>query len=102
MNPKPPCLRPNRIGNFLYNLDRTIASLIWGTSQETISSEVGRIAIGTGQPDGWTPKWGSETEWAKALAKWLDSTPRIWGVSHTAKAIKHADQLDAIDDGNEQ
>lgn len=92
----------NRIGNFLYNLDRTIASAIWGTSQETISSEVGRIAVGKGQPDGWTPKWGSETRMAKALAHWLDTTPRIWGVDHTAKAIKHADQLDAVDDGKEQ
>lgn len=92
----------NRIGNFLYNLDRTIASLVWGTSQETISSEVGRIAIGTGQSDGWTPKWGSETRMAKRLANWLNTTPRIWGVDHTTKAIKHADALDAVDDGKEQ
>lgn len=93
---------PNRIGNVLYNLDRTIASAIWGTSQETISSEVGRIAKGAGQIDGWTPRWSFEVAWAKALARWLDTTPRIWGVDHTAKAIKHADQLDAVDDGKEQ
>jgi hypothetical protein len=95
-------VKTNRIGYALYNLDRTIASLIWGTSQETISSEVGRIAIGKGQPDGWTPKWGSESKWAKALAHWLDTTPRIWGVDHTKKAILHADALDHVDDGTEQ
>lgn len=89
----------NRLGNFAYNLDRAVASLWWGTSQETISSQVGRIAIGKGQPDGWTPRWGSETFLAKKLAKWLDSTPRIWGVDHTSKAIKHADALDRVDDG---
>lgn len=95
-------MKINRIGNFLYNADRAIASLIWGTSQETISSEVGRISRGTGQPDGWTPKWGSETRLAKAFAHWLDSTPCIWGVDHTKKAILHADALDLVDDGREQ
>ncbi len=95
-------MKLNRIGNFLYNADRAIASLIWGTSQETISSEVGRIAKGTGQPDGWTPKWGSETRMAKALARWLDNTPKIWGRDHTQNAIAHADQLDHVDDGHEQ
>lgn len=94
--------KTNRIGNFLYNLDRMIASLIWGTSQETISSEVGRIAKGAGQVDGWTPKWKFEIRWAKALARWLDTTPSIWGVDHTSKAIEHADKLDAVDDGKEQ
>jgi hypothetical protein len=93
---------PNRIGNVLYNLDRTIASALWGTSQETISSEVGRIAKGAGQPDGWTPRWAFEIVWAKALARWLDTTPAIWGVDHTSKAIRHADALDAVDDGKEQ
>ena len=93
---------PSRIGNVLYNLDRTIASLIWNTSQETISSEVGRIAKGAGQPDGWTPRWKFEVVWAKALARWLDSTPKIWGVDHTSKAIAHADRLEAVDDGREQ
>lgn len=93
---------PNRLQNVLYNLDRTIASLIWNTSQETISSEVGRIAKGVGQVDGWTPRWKFEVRWAKALARWLDTTPSIWGTDHTSKAIKHADQLDAVDDGKEQ
>lgn len=94
--------KPNRIGNFLYNLDRTIASLIWGTSQETISSEVGRIALGAGKVDGWTPRFKFEIIWAKALARWLNSTPSLWGVDHTNKAIKHADALAAVDDGQEQ
>lgn len=96
-------MTPNRIGNFLYNLDRVVASLIWGGNpQETISSEVGRIAKGAGQPDGWTPRWEFEVRWAKALARWLDSTPKLWGVDHTAKAIKHADALEQADDGAEQ
>jgi hypothetical protein len=92
----------NRVGNVLYNFDRMIASAIWGTSQETISSEVGRIAKGAGQVDGWTPRWGFEVRWAKAVARWLDTTPKIWGVDHTSKAIAHADLLDAVDDGKEQ
>ena len=91
-----------RLGYFLYNLDRCIASLIWGTAQETISSEVGRIALGAGKVDGWTPKYKFELVWARALAKWLNSTPSIWGVNHTNKAILHADQLDRVDDGREQ
>lgn len=91
----------NRVGNVLYNLDRTIASLIWGTSQETISSEVGRIARGERQV-GEPLRWGAETRAAKLLARWLDSTPALWGVSHTAKAIQHANALDAVDDGQEQ
>jgi hypothetical protein len=94
--------KANRIGNFLYNLDRTIASVIWGTSQETISSEVGRIAKGAGQPDGWTPRWKFEVRWAKALAKWLNNTPSLWGIDHTNRAIEHADALDRVDDGTEQ
>jgi hypothetical protein len=95
-------MAPNRIGNTLYNLDRMIASMIWGTSQETISSEVGRIALGAGTPDGWTPRWRWEIVWAKALAHWLNTTPRIWGVSHCSKAITHADALARVDDGKEQ
>ncbi|MBU6231682.1 hypothetical protein KGP36_03355 [Patescibacteria group bacterium] len=94
--------KKNRIGATLYNLDRTIASAIWGTYQETISSEVGRIAIGAGKPDGWTPKWKFEIRWAKALAHWLNTTPKIWGVDHTKRAIEHADLLDSVDNGKEQ
>lgn len=91
----------SRIGNFLYNVDRTIASLVWGTSQETISSEVGRIARGERQV-GEPLRWGAETQVAKAVARWLDTTPTIWGVDHTRKAIEHANALNAADDGKEQ
>lgn len=91
-----------RLGAFLYNADRTVASILWGTTQETISSEVGRIAIGAGKPDGWSPRWDFERRWACALARWLNSTPAIWGHDHTSKAIFHADALDHADDGIEQ
>jgi hypothetical protein len=91
----------NRVGNVLYNLDRMIASAIWGTSQETISSEVGRIARGEKQV-GEPLRWGAETRAAKKIAAWLDTTPKIWGVDHTSKAIAHADLLNAVDDGKEQ
>jgi len=91
----------NRLGNFLYNLDRTIASLIWGTAQETISSEVGRIARGECQV-GEPIRWGAEKRFAKWLARWLDTTPEIWGVDHTHKAMLHADKLDAVDNGEEK
>lgn len=95
-------MKPTRIGLFAYNLDRALASLIWKTSQETVSSQVGRIAIGAGHQDGWTPRHRLEILWAKALARWLDNTPKIWGVDHTKNAIGHADALDAVDDGKEQ
>ena len=91
----------NRIGNFLYNIDRAAASLIWGTSQETISSEVGRIARGS-QQVGEPVRWGAGTKMAKALARWLNNTPKIWGINHCEKAIIHADALDKADDGAEQ
>lgn len=91
----------NRFGAFLYNFDRSIASLVWGTAQETISSEVGRIARGEKQV-GEPLRWGAETRAAKWLAKWLDSTPSIWGVDHTKNAIQHADALNRVDDGKEQ
>lgn len=91
----------SRIGNVLYNVDRTIASLIWNTSQETISSEVGRIARGEHQV-GEPLRWGTETRVAKWISHWLDRTPTIWGVDHTRKAIEHANALNAADDGKEQ
>jgi hypothetical protein len=94
-------MKPNHFGNFLYNLDRAIASLIWGTSQETISSEVGRIARGETQV-GEPLRWVAEAWMAKHLAGWLDSAPRIWGVDHTTRAIAHANALEAADDGKEE
>lgn len=93
----------SRIGNFLYNADRALASLFMNAPpQETISSEVGRIAIGAGKPDGWTPRFNWQAKWAKKLAHWLNSHPVWWGVDHTKHAIEHADQLDHADDGREQ
>lgn len=93
---------PNQFKAFYYNLDRTLASGTWATTQETISSEVGRIAIGAGKPDGWTPHYKWEIVWTKAVARWLNSNPSIWGKDHTLTAIKHADLLDSVDDGQEQ
>lgn len=92
----------DRIGPFWYNQDRTLASGAWGTTQETISSEVGRIAIGAGKTDGWTPKSKLGKKAAISLAKWLNTTPAIWGHDHTSKAIFHADLLGHADDGHEQ
>lgn len=85
----------------LYNFDRTIASAIWGTAQNTISDEVGRIARNEPQVgDPLRRKW--QITLAKLIARWLDTDSKIWGVNHTAKAISHADALDAVDDGKEQ
>lgn len=94
-------MKTNRIGNFLYNLDRTVASLRWGTSQETISSMAGRIARGEQLPNG-IKTTRLDTFLFRHLGHWLDTTPKIWGVDHTAKAIQHADALDKVDDGKEQ
>lgn len=73
-----------RLRNFLYNIDRAIASLFGAPPQETISSMAGREA---------DKYW-----WAKFLHKWLDLLQPF----HTEKAIKHADALDRVDDKNEQ
>jgi hypothetical protein len=91
-----------RLGLFWYNIDRSVASMLWQTSQETISSEVGRIAIGAGKPDGWTPKWRFEAVWTKAVARWLNTDTKLWGIDHTRNAIEHADELDHADNGREQ
>ena len=39
---------------------------------------------------------------ATAVADWLNWDTSLWGKEHTAKAIQHADALDAVDDGREQ
>lgn len=93
---------PQQFKGFWYNLDRTLASGTWATTQETISSEVGRIAIGAGKPDGWTPRYEWEIVWTKAVARWLNTATSIWGANHTKNAILHADLLDHADDGREQ
>jgi hypothetical protein len=68
-------VRPNPIGNMLYNLDRTIASLVWGTSQYAISSKVGRIA--GGDSPGEPIRRGAETKAARWLARWLDHAEHL-------------------------
>lgn len=68
-----------RIWNCLYNLDRATASLIWGTSQETVSSMSGRME--------------NKSKAAKKLATILDKIQ----VHHVETAIKHADALDKAD-----
>jgi hypothetical protein len=39
---------------------------------------------------------------ALGIARWLDTDWRLWGRNHTAKAIAHANALDAVDNGIEQ
>lgn len=93
--------KPSRRGAAAYNLDRVGASLVWGTFQETISSQVGRIK--RGEPQVGIPVTNRAALWFFLhLADWLDEDKEIWGVNHTAKAIEHADALDAVDDGKEQ
>ena len=87
----------SRLTNFLYNLDRAVASLGGAPAQETISSEVGRVARGEAEGH-----FAAETWIAKQLARWLDTTPAIWGPNHTERAIEHADALDKVDNGMEQ
>ena len=86
-----------RLGAWAYNQDRAMASLLFKTTQETISSEVGRILLGQ-----WTPRFKWQKKMAVALANWLDRDHWLWGYNHTTKAIQHADSLDAADDGREQ
>ena len=74
----------NRFYNWLYNQDRAIASLFGAPPQETISSEAGRKA---------QKEW-----WAALLAKGLNAIQP----GHTDIAIKHADALDKVDDGQEK
>jgi hypothetical protein len=87
----------SRGGNCLYNLDRAVASLFGAPPQETISSEVGRVARGTAHGHNRVEQWA-----ALLIARWLDTDKHLWGQDHTLKAILHADQLDKADDGAEQ
>ena len=87
----------SRLLNAAYNLDRVIASLGGAAPQETISSEVGRVA--RGQAVG---HFALETAAAKWLARRLDTDRWLWGQEHTRRAIEHADRLNAVDDGREQ
>ena len=69
--------------NFLYNEDRAIASLAGAPPQETISSELGRHDANPVDD---------------VAADLLDDIQ----ANHTEVAIKHADALDAVDNGFEQ
>jgi hypothetical protein len=87
----------NRIRNWAYNLDRSVASFFGARPQETISSEVGRVERGEAHGHNRFEEWA-----ALKIAKWLDTDTKLWGWDHTLWAIDHADALDAVDDGREQ
>lgn len=69
--------------NFLYNLDRAVASLFGAPPQETISSEIGRH---------------QSNPLVDLAADALDGIQK----DHVEKAVKHADRLAKADDGKEQ
>jgi hypothetical protein len=73
-----------RLLNFLYNLDRAVASLCGAPPQETISSEVGRHHF--------------TNPAASLIYRVLDKIQR----NHCENAIVHANKLDQVDDGKEQ
>ena len=81
-----------RIIAFLYNIDRAVASLCGAPPQETISSEVGRVATGQEHTS------FILTKISDALAWCLNKVQP----GHTAKAIVHADALDKADNGDEK
>lgn len=72
-----------RVMDFLYNEDRAVASLAGAPPQETISSEVGRLA--------------HKDFWAGVLCRVLNAIQP----GHCKHAIEHADRLDAADNGFE-
>ena len=72
-----------RLTDFLYNVDRAIASLFGAPPQETISSEIGRH---------------ESNPIDEAAADVLDGIQK----DHVDKAVIHADKLDAADNGQEQ
>lgn len=67
--------------HFLYNEDRSFASLAGAPPQETISSEIGRHAATN-------PVAGAAKDVLDAIQK-----------DHCENAVKHADALDAADNG---
>lgn len=73
-----------RLHRALYNLDRAGASLIWGTSQETISSMAGRACQ-------------RGALWGRAMCRMLG----WFETDHCKLAIEHADKLAQVDDGKE-
>jgi hypothetical protein len=72
-----------RLLNFLYNEDRSIASLGSAPPQETISSEIGRHES--------NPIDEEAADVQDAIQK-----------DHVENAVLHADKLDAADNGQEQ
>lgn len=70
----------SRLRNFVYNLDRAVASLFGASPQETISSQAGRIA--------------GRNEIAKILCDALNKVDP----GHCEHAVRHANALDAADD----
>jgi hypothetical protein len=67
-----------RLTDFLYNVDRAIASLFGALPQETISSEIGRH---------------ESNPIDEAAADVLDAIQK----DHVENAVIHADKLDAAD-----
>ena len=72
-----------RLTDFLYNVDRAVASLFGAPPQETISSEIGRH---------------KNNPAAEEAADVLDAIQK----NHVENAVIHADRLDAADNGMEQ
>ena len=73
-----------RVCDFLYNLDRALASLMGSSPQETLSSEIGRAKL----RGVW---WGKTGYWV------LNCIQK----DHCENAILHADALDRADNGLE-
>lgn len=74
----------SNVVDFIYNLDRAIASLFGAPPQETISSEAGRHE--------------ATNPLADAASDVLDKIQP----GHTENAIIHANLLDAADNGQEK
>lgn len=74
----------SRLLNFIYNEDRSIASLGGAPPQETISSETGRHE--------------KTNRVAGLLAKVLDKIQK----NHVENAVTHANALDQADNGQEK
>ena len=72
----------SRLVDFVYNIDRAVASLLGAPPQDTISSEIGKH---------------DSNPVAEAAEDALDKVQR----NHVENAVKHASILDAADNGFE-
>ena len=72
----------SRLVDFVYNIDRAVASLLGAPPQDTISSEIGKH---------------DSNPVAEATEDALDKVQR----NHVENAVKHASILDAADNGFE-